>query len=151
MLVFVPVARPELAAWAVEGVVGPGAGFAVTPGLMEAFGFTDPTDEEAEYTALQVAGLAGLLAHGCRLIAVAEAGDAQSAAPVDFGGVTLGPLPWSAVRSLFADGDPAAAASVYEGLGAVDLDRAWEDSRVEELLSAGELLWHAPSEWGTLV
>ena len=71
-LVFVPVSAGVLAAWAGCGsLAGPRRGFAVTPSMLAAFGLAE--GEDAEYTVLCIAGIAGLLAHGERLVAVAEA------------------------------------------------------------------------------
>ncbi|MBK8459726.1 MAG: hypothetical protein WAS07_02885 [Micropruina sp.] len=151
MLVFIPMRPDALSAWVKDGTGESRLGFGVTADLLDAFGFTDPTDEEAEYTALQAAGLAGLLDYGLRLIAVAEAGDTQPGEPAAFGALRVGPLPWSAVGSLFAEGDAAAASRVARGLAGVELEQAWDDPQAQELLSAGDLLWHAPTEWGTLV
>ena len=60
MLVFVPLTADELAAWAQTGHHRPARGYAVTPSLSAAFGFGPADAEDAEHTALHIAGLAGL-------------------------------------------------------------------------------------------
>lgn len=150
MLVFVPLSAAELADWADSGARAAGIGHAVTPALRDAFGFAATDDEDAEHTALHVAGLAGLLAHGVRLVAVAEA----SGRPVpdsDFGEVLLGELPWAAVTALFSDDAPEQAAGLAGAVGAADLTGAWDDTRVADFLAEHELLWHGPGEWAALV
>lgn len=147
-LVFVPLSRAELAAWAHTGSWTPPAGFAVTAGLARAFGFGPDDAEDAEYTALHIAGLAGLLAGGERLVAVAAAvADGSD----EFGHVTLGALPFGAVTAVFTEGSADLAAGVREALSGSSLSSAWDDHRVETLLAEGSLLWHDVSEWGTLV
>ena len=144
-LVFVPVAAGELAAWAGSGsLAGPRRGFAATPAMLAAFGLA--AGEDAVYTALCIAGMGGLLAHGERLVAVAEVhttpGDAE------FGEVSLDDVAWAAVTSLFAEGeDTAPARAAIGAIGRLGLAEAWEAPEVETLLAATDLLWYGPAEW----
>lgn len=145
-LVFVPLSGDELSAWAGSGqLAGPRPGFAVTPAMLAAFGLAE--GEDAEYTALCIAGIAGLLAHGERLVAVVEA--PVSAGDDEFGQVEVSDLPWSAVGSLFAEdgSDSAPVAVAVEAVMGSDLARAWEAAEVEALLAETDLLWYGPSEW----
>lgn len=149
MLVFVPVTASELAAWAEAGRHRPAAAYAVTPSLCAAFGFAAADDEDAEHTVLHIAGLAGLLSGGIRLVAVAEA----SGRPVpasEFGEVGVGELPWSAVTALFGDDAPDAAAVLRGRLAGRSVAASWDDEEVAEFLAEHELLWHGPGEWSGL-
>lgn len=149
MLVFVPLAAAELQGWAGNGQFAPSEAFAVTPSLQRAFGFSAADDEDAEHTALHVAGLAALLRTGRRLVAVAES-PARAVTGSEFGEVEVAALPWTSVNALFAD-DPAgaAAATGIDSAGSALAD-AWDDPGVADLLASHELLWHGPSEWAVL-
>lgn len=144
-LVFVPLAAGELAAWVGTGTLpGPRVGYAVTPAMLAAFGLAE--GEDAEYTALCIAGVAGLLAHGERLVAVADA--AVTFDDDDFGAVQASDLAWSAVTSLFGeDGDPAPAAATATAVAGQDLAQAWDSPEVTDLLAGTDLLWYGPAEW----
>ncbi len=150
MLVFVPLTADELAAWAQTGHHRPARGYAVTPSLSAAFGFGPADAEDAEHTALHIAGLAGLLDAGRRLVAVAEA-SATPVASSEFGQVRLGALPWSSVTALFADDDPGIADDLRGRLGGVALEAAWDDPVLAEEIGENELLWHGASEWQALL
>lgn len=144
-LVFVPVSAGELAAWAGSGsLAGPRRGFAVTPAMLAAFGLAE--GEDAEYTALCIAGIAGLLAHGERLVAVADV--PTTPGDDEFGEVSLDEVAWAAVTSLFAeDEDTAPAAAAAGAISRLELAEAWEAPEVEALLAATDLLWYGPAEW----
>lgn len=150
MLVFVPLAPGDLAAWA-SGTPYSGDAFAATPAFLSAFGLTSPDDEDADLTLLEIAALAGLLRHGVRLVAVADAAG-PPATPADLGAITIADTRWSQVQSLFADdADGAAqAASVRAELGEVGLTQAWDAEPTASLLADGELLWHGSTEWERL-
>ena len=150
MLVFVPLTPPTLASWAQGGEFHPAAAFAVTAGLRQAFGFGPADDEDAEHTALHVAGLTALRSGGRRLVVVADV----AATPVvggDFGEVTLGSLPWSAATAIFDESDPAAADLLRPLLAGTELAAAWDAPAVADFLAEHALLWHGPGEWATLV
>ncbi len=147
-LVFVPVSADELRQWAESGSLdGPHGAFAVTPALTEAFDLDDP--EDAEYAALCVASVAGLVAEGVRIVAVAEADVRQTAD--DFGGVVVTDLQFSAVTSLFGeDVDPTPAARAAAAVAGLSLAEAWEAPEVTSLLADTDLLWYGPGEWTSL-
>lgn len=149
MLVFVPLAADELTAWATSGVLSPGRAFAVTEAMRAAFGFATPDDEDAEHTALHIAGLASLLRTGTRLVAVAEA-PARPVADSEFGEVAVDSLTFAAVTALFAEDAHEQAAVLHQRLQGVALQAAWDDEAVADFLSDHELLWHGPGEWDTL-
>lgn len=151
MLVFVPLTPADLGAWARSGVRDV-AGFTATPAFLEAFGLSTPDDEDAALTLLEVAALAGLSAHGVRLVAVCETDAAAPAEPADFGAVHAASVSWSRVTSIFADdADGAARASAAAAhLRGLDLAAAWETDEAGALLAATDLLWHSSTEWDGL-
>ena len=150
MLVFVPLAPAELASWAL-GEPRSGVAYAATPAFLAGFGIASTDDEDADLTLLEIAALAGLLPHGVRLVAVADA-DAHPAEPAELGAVTLDGVGWGRVTSLFSDdADGAAlAASVKRDLGEVGLVDAWDADVTGPLLTDAELLWHGSTEWERL-
>ncbi|MDQ7993834.1 MAG: hypothetical protein AAGC63_12000 [Propionicimonas sp.] len=147
-LVFLPLSGAELRDWATGGsLAGQRRGYAVTPAMAEAFGVDDP--EDAEYAALCIASIAGLLAHGERIVAVAEA--AFTATPDDFGEVSVSTPAWAAVDSLFGeDTDAAPARATGAAMAGLPLARAWDEPQVQALLADTDLLWYGPAEWALL-
>ena len=101
MLVFIPLTQAQLSSWVEGGSFAPKQAFGVTNSLRQAFGFTPADDEEAEHTAMHIAGLSGLLSSGRRLVAVAEA-SARAVAGSEFGEVEAGAVPWYAAGELTA-------------------------------------------------
>ena len=145
-LVFVPIAGDELSSWVGTGTLpGSRPGFAVTPAMLAAFGLSE--GEDAEYTALCIAGIAGLLRSGERLVAVVEA--PVTPGEDEFGQVEVADLAWTAVSALFAeDGtDSALVVATATAVAGTDLASAWESAEVEALLAGTDLLWYGPSEW----
>jgi hypothetical protein len=142
MLVFIALDRADLPTWANGRPLSSRPGFAVTTAMVDAFGFDSPTEETAEYTALNICGLAGLLQGGSRLVAVADAEAEETNS--EFGEVRVKAVGYSAVRSLFA---PAASDPDLTGM---TLAEAWDDAAVQEAIVDNPLLWYAPSEWNTL-
>jgi hypothetical protein len=122
----------------------------VTTGLCETFSLTPADDEEAERTALLLAGLSSLMTTGRRLVLVVE-----SRATDEGGGLgecSLASVAWRDVSAIFADAPDAAqavrdAASATAGL---DLDAAWDVTAVQALLSEHDPLWFGPEEIGVL-
>ncbi|MDR1711025.1 MAG: hypothetical protein LBR58_04090 [Propionibacteriaceae bacterium] len=141
MLVFIPLSRDDLGQWARSGAFAPAQAFAVTDSMMAAFGFTAATDEQAENTALDIAGLAAGLSSGIRLVAVAEAQWPPLAD--DFGRVQPGELPYSKVSALFFD--PSVPA-----VTAATVDEAWDEPAAAEHLAKSDLAWYHPAEWEQL-
>lgn len=149
MLVFVPLGADELAAWATSGTLAGRPAFAVTVAMRAAFGFSTPDDEEAEHTALHIAGLASLLATGSRLVAVVEA-PARPVVGAELGDVEVDPLAFTALTALFAEDAPAEVGALRRRLADASLELAWDDAEVAEFLTVHELMWHGPGEWATL-
>lgn len=150
MLVFTPLAPADLTLWATAGKADI-TGFAATPAFLDAFGLGSPDSEDADLTLLELAGVAGLLAHGVRLVAVAEA-NAEPADPAEFGAVTAGRVRWNAVQSLFADDETGTelAGRARAAVEGSTLEQAWDSDEISDLLRGTELLWHGSSEWERL-
>ena len=144
-LVFLPLSGGELRTWAGAGrLPGPRQGFAVTPSMLESFEAAD--QEDAEYTALSIASLAGLLVHGQRVVAVVDL--AATDAGDEWGSVTVGEVPFTAVTAIFGeDSDPAQASAAALAVAGLDLASAWEQPVVQALLRETDLLWYGPAEW----
>ncbi len=148
MIVFVPLAPADLRDWATSGRRSGGPGFAATRAFLTAFGLASADDEDADLTLAEIAGIAGLLAHGVRLVAVCDA-DAVPGEPADLGAVMVAEASWSRVSSLFAEApeDAVRAAEVRAALAGSDLTTAWDVPDVGALVSETSMLWHAPGEW----
>jgi hypothetical protein len=151
MVAFVPVSRNALSALPRAPLSGRVAAFWVTPGLCDTFSLPPTADEEAERTALLVAGVSSLISYGSRLVLVVEA------MPADEGGglgeCTLPGVRWGDVSAIFAESSEAqtavtGAAAAVEGL---DLDAAWDAEPVQALMSEHDLLWYGPEEVGALI
>lgn len=148
-LVFLPLSGGQLRTWAATGTL-PGAhtGYAATPAMLEAFGVTDP--EDAEYTALSIASVAGLLAHGERVVAVL--GISTQPGDDEFGAVEVVAPSFTQVTALFGeDTDPAQAQATAITVEGMTLDQAWESPAVQALLYGRDLLWYGPAEWESLI
>ncbi len=144
-LVFLPLSGGQLRRWAGgQPLPGRRVGYAVTPAMSEAFGLTDP--EDAEYNALSIASIAGLLAHGERVVAVLEA--EVTTTDDEFGAVEVDDPAYSRVTALFGeDTDPAQASAVAVSVHGLSLDQAWDAPAVRALLAERDLLWYGPAEW----
>ncbi|MGC4151553.1 MAG: hypothetical protein QM628_00550 [Propionicimonas sp.] len=147
-LVFLPLSSGQLRTWAAAGILpGSYTGYAVTPAMLEAFGVTDP--EDAEYTALSIASVAGLLAHGERVVAVL--GISVQPGDDEFGAVEVSTPSYPQVTALFGeDTDPAQAHAAAITVQGLTLDQAWETAAVRALLYERDLLWYGPAEWESL-
>jgi hypothetical protein len=160
MRVYLPSTLPALADALRSGLVGPAplAGFAVTPGLREAYASGD--DEELEYAAMTAAGRASLRLLAAvvdspprRVVLAADVpdpsvkradGDAPGAVSV------IEPVPLAWVASGHVDAAEAcpdiAASAVVDAADAGDDDAAFTVDGAE----AHELLWYATQELGDL-
>jgi hypothetical protein len=151
MVAFVPVSRDALSALTTAPIPGPVAAFGVTPGLCDTFSLPPAADEEAERTALLLAGLSSLISYGSRLVLVVEA------MPTDDGGglgeCTVDGVAWRDVSAIFAepsDAQPAVGAAVAAVQG-LDLDAAWDAEPVQALMQEHDLLWYGPEEVDALL
>lgn len=147
-LVFLPLSGGQLRSWAISGTIpGSHTGYAVTPTMLDVFGVTDP--EDAEYTALSIASVAGLLAHGERVVAVL--GISAPHGDDEFGAVEVVEPSFTQVTALFGeDTDPAQAHAAAISVQGMTLDQAWEAASVQALLYQRDLLWYGPAEWESL-
>ena len=150
MMVFVPVAVATALGLRAGQSLGSARGFAATSGLRRGLGpATD--DEEAEFAALSVAGVAALdgLAGSRRLVLAAEVADRQvTDRRTELGEVEVHDLGWALVQALFADEESAAgavAAAAAASSGAA-LPTAFGLPAVVELTDRHDLLWYAPEE-----
>ena len=149
MMVFVPVPVADAVALRDGTPTAPQRAFAATPSLRRALQTAD--DEEAEFAALDAAGVAALdgLAGSRRLVLAAEVGEAQVRdLTTDLGEVQVERLVWDQVRSLFCDEEVAAeavraAADAAAGVPAAD---AFDLPAVVALGERHDLLWYAPEE-----
>lgn len=149
MVAFVPVSRDALSALTTAPISGPVAAFGVTPGLCDTFSLPPTADEEADRTALLIAGVSSLISYGSRLVLVVEA------TPTDeeggLGECTVDGVAWRDVSAIFAEpseAQPAAAVAAVQGL---DLDAAWDAEPVQALMREHDLLWYGPEEVGALI
>lgn len=117
------------------GAGGPWRGYAATPGLRASLsdGDSPPSDDELEYAALDIAGLAQVIdpprSRQPRLVLAAEVEEADlldrdSSEP---GAVTVAEVSWRQVTAVFADPPDAVPAD------------------------AQDLLWYAPEELDSLL
>ena len=148
-LVFIPVGADELGMLAGQVPVANRDAYTVTPELLEELGYDSADSEDAEYAALVLASVAGLAAHGVRLVVVAEVDRALVSAGTDpaNGHVVLSGCPTSAMTAWFADepgADIADAAAIARGL---TIDQAWEQPQVQEMLASHDLLWNDVVEY----
>lgn len=127
----------------------PRAAYTVTPQLLDELGYEESAAEDAEYAALILASVAGLAAHGSRIVVVAEVDVAFLAEGDDPGNgqVSLTGLPLPAITAWFEDEpgtDVTDAAAISSGL---TIDQVWETAEVQELLTNHDLLWNDVVEY----
>ena len=150
-VVLIPVSVEQLAGLREAPLAGPVTGFAVTPGLRDTFGLGDSDEEEADRTALLLAGVASLISHGKRLVVVVDAAAVDDGDP--HGEVVLHGVAWGEVSAIFADAPEAATAvsDAAEAVSGLDLDVAWDVDAVRTLMAEHDLLWYGPEEVGALL
>lgn len=146
MTVFVPLTFVAARQLRSTGSASDLVGYADGPALRSWLGGMPLDDEEANYVALNHAGVAALLPEdaSARLVLAVD----RDVSGGELGVVRLPEVTWGAVRSLFAD-EEAASAAVAKARAAVsglDLAAALATPEVEQLLDAHDLLWYAPDE-----
>ena len=152
MTVFVPLTLAAVRAAEASGSARDLVGYAAGPALRRWLGETRLDDEEADYVALNHAGIAALTLDDSTPTRIVLAVDHEVSGDDELGAVTVAHLEWAEVRSLFAD-EAAAAAAVLAARSAVrglDLSAALADPTVEELQESYDLLWYAPEELDAL-
>ena len=132
-------------------VVGPVTGFAVTAALRDTFGLGVADDEEADRTALLLAGLKSLMSDGKRLVVVVDTSAVDDGDPL--GEVTVPGISLQDVSAFFADAPEAAAAvsATARAVGGLDLDAAWDTAEAQALMTEHDLLWYGPEELDTFL
>ncbi|HET7724218.1 MAG TPA: hypothetical protein VFK68_06240 [Propionibacteriaceae bacterium] len=123
----------------------------MTSALCSTFGLGPGDEEEADRTALLLAGLSALLEHGARLALVVEEQAPDTGDP--FGEVSLPQVRWSDVSAIFADGPEAqsAVSAAVRGVEGLDLDAAWDTDEAQALMAEHDLLWYGPEEADALL
>ncbi|HYI56504.1 MAG TPA: hypothetical protein VEX57_21225 [Microlunatus sp.] len=148
MTVFVPLTRATVIALRDTGSAEDLPGYAAGPALREWLDEARLDDEEADYVALNHAGIAALTLDDATPTRIVVAVDQDAPVGDELGAITVAHLDWAEVRSLFAD-EAAAEAAVLAARSAVrglDLAAALVDPAVEELQESYDLLWYAPEE-----
>jgi len=145
-VVLVPVSAEQLAALRERPMIGPLRGFAVTAALRDTYGLAVADDEEADRTALLLAGLAALMSHGRRLAVVVDKPAVDDGDPL--GEVGVASVTWSDVSAIFADAPEAvdAVAAAAAAVSGLDLDAAWDTDEAQTLMVDHDLLWFGPEE-----
>lgn len=152
MTVFVPLTLADVRQLEASGVSRDLVGYAAGPALRRWLGEARLDDEEADYVALNHAGIAALTLDDSTPTRVVLAVDQDVSGDDELGAVRVAQLEWAEVRSLFAD-ESAAAAAVLAARSAVrglDLAAALADPAVEQLQESYDLLWYAPEELDAL-
>lgn len=153
MTVFVPVAVAAALTLRSSGSAGDLIGYADGPALRRWLGEPGLDREEADYVALNHAGIAALLSDDSAPARLVLAVDLPIIGADDLGRVQLSEVSWADVRSLFAD-EISAADLVARARTAVrgrTLEAALHDPVVAELLDGHDLLWYAPEELDALI
>ena len=148
-LVFIPIARDELAAIDGSVLLTGRAAHHVTPELLAALEYTAGQEEDAEYAALVLASVAALTRFGERLVLVADVDTSLIASGDDpeNGACVLTRIAPEATTCWFSEApgvDASAAAIAVRGL---DIDTAWGFDEVQELLHESDLLWNDVEEY----
>lgn len=146
---FIPIASTELGMLSGNPPLTQRPAYTVTPELLAELEYRPDEMEDAEHAAMVLASVAGLAAHGERVVLVAEV-DAEQLRPgpdPDNGEVLLTRCPPSAMIAWFAEepgADVADAAAISKGL---TIDQAWAQPQVQELLGNHQLLWNDKVEY----
>lgn len=148
-LVFIPIARDELAAIDGSVLLTGRAAHHVTPELLAALEYTAGQEEDAEYAALVLASVAALTRFGERLVLVADVDTSLIASGDDpeNGACVLTRIAPEAMTCWFSEApgvDTSTAAVASRGL---DIDTAWGFDEVQDLLRESDLLWNDVEEY----
>lgn len=126
--------------------------FTVTPELMIALDYGSDLIEDAEFAAMVIASVAGLSAHGERIVLVAEINEDHTSDVVDpeNGEIILATLAAGTVVAFFCDDTDADCSAAARASSGLSIDEAWEREEVQDLLNSSDLLWHGVEELNTL-
>ena len=148
-LVFIPIARDELAA--IDGSVqlSDRAAHHVTPELLVALGYRVGQEEEAEYAALVIASVAALTRFGERLVLVAEVDDSliMNGDDLENGACILTRVVPEAMSCWFSEAPGVDASTAAVASRGLDIDTAWGFDEVQDLLRESDLLWNDVEEY----
>ncbi|HEY5981087.1 MAG TPA: hypothetical protein VIT41_15790 [Microlunatus sp.] len=152
MTVFLPLTLAAVQELRASGSARDLVGYAAGPALRRWLGEGRIDDEEADYVALNHAGVAGLTLDDASPIRIVLAVDQEPSDGDELGTVTLARLDWAEVRSLFADESEASAAvlAARTAVRGLDLAQALLAPSVEALQESYDLLWYAPEELDAL-
>ncbi len=148
-LVFIPISSAELGVFAGRPPIVDRTAYTATPQLLAELEYTEDQMEDAEHAAMVLASVAGLSAHGERVVVVAEVDSSliKPGVDPDNGQVVLAQCPPSAMISWFAEEpgvDVSDAAAIAKGL---TIDQAWAQPQVQALLENHDLLWNDKVEY----
>lgn len=120
--------------------------FTVTRDLLDELGYTADMSEDAEYAAMVLASISGLIEFGERVIVVAEVDAALVEAGEDSanGECLLVRCPHEAMTAWFEDASGVELPTVPAGSS---IDDAWELPEVQALLQEHDLLWNDVVEY----
>lgn len=145
-LVFIPCSRDELAMLSGELPCTQRRAYTVTPDLLHELEYTPDMAEDAEYAALVLASVAGLVSHGERFVIVAEVDPVLIEPGEDSanGECLLTSCPEQAMTAWFEDAPGVQLPRLPEGSS---IDDAWEIDEVQALLAEHDLLWNDVVEY----
>ncbi len=120
--------------------------FTVTSDLLDELGYTEDMSEDAEYAAMVLASISGLIEFGERVVIVAEVDAALIEAGKDSanGECLLVRCPHEAMTAWFEDAPGVELPTVPAGSS---IDDAWELPEVQALLQEHDLLWNDVVEY----
>jgi len=155
MIVYLPATPTEAVRLRDGGDLPVRRGYAVTPSLLEAAGFSAKEAEDAGYTALCHAGVQALLDRPAdaesterRLVLAAEPASIKDLAD-PYGAVEVAGLRWQDVLALYCD-EPEAESAVRKAAASVQpgeaVAAALARPEVDALLHDHDLLWYDPTE-----
>jgi hypothetical protein len=145
-LVFIPVASDELDVLVGAVPISNRRAYTVTADLLDELEYTSDMAEDAEYAALVLASVAGLIEFGERVVVVAEVdqGLVEPGEDSANGECVLTSCPASAMTAWFVDAPGVDLPQVRKGAG---IDEAWELPEVQALLAEHDLLWNDVAEY----
>lgn len=145
-LVFIPVAASELEMLVGTVPVEQRRAFTVTEDLLDELGYTQDMSEDAEYAAMVLASVAGLIEFGERVVIVADVDPSLVEPGEDSanGECVLTKCPPEAMTAWFTDAPGVLMPTVPES---ASIDEAWELPDVQALLREHDLLWNDVVEY----
>ncbi len=145
-MIFVGTTRAQLEAWRAGDETG-AAGVAATAAMTTAHGYGPTETEDAEYAALQYAGVASLLFGPRRWVAAAEV-RAVTDPGSPYGLVEVETLRWRDVQAFFTDETEAFTdvARLARSVVGRPVTEVLADAAVLDAAEDHDLLWYAPEE-----